>query len=121
MTPVGIVATAIAERLALIAVTDHNEITNVEETIKAAAGKSPLVVPGVELTTPQGHLLVYFEAFASLEKFWGKLDLAERGTQNSRCQTSMLDCLRLAEAAKRVRNSGPRGRRWGPRGQTPRA
>ncbi|MGD0182553.1 MAG: TrlF family AAA-like ATPase [Terriglobales bacterium] len=98
MTPAGIVATAIAERLSLIAVTDHNEITNVEETIKAAAGKSPLVVPGVELTTPQGHLLVYFETFASLEKFWGKLDLADRGTQNSRCQTSMLDCLRLAES-----------------------
>jgi energy-coupling factor transporter ATP-binding protein EcfA2 len=98
MTPLAIVATAIAERLALIAVTDHNEVTNVEETIKAAAGKPLLVVPGVELSTPEGHLLVYFESFPSLEKFWGKLDLADRGTQNSRCQTSMLDCLRVAEA-----------------------
>src|SRR5579863_4681291 len=94
MTPAGIVATAAAEHLALIAVTDHNEITNVQETIREAHGKGITIVPGVELSTPEGHLLVYFEEFLHLQAFWGKLNLADRGTQNSRCQTSLLECLR---------------------------
>ena len=97
MTPAGIVATALAEHLSLIAVTDHNEITNVQDTIREAYGKGVTVVPGVELSTPEGHLLVYFEEFMYLQAYWGKLNLAERGTQNSRCQTSLLECLRTID------------------------
>lgn len=44
MTPDAIVRTAIAEKLDIIAVTDHNEIRNIEDTLKAAA-KSSVVVP----------------------------------------------------------------------------
>ena len=58
MVPERIVETAVAQRLAIIAVTDHNEITNVAATVAAAAGRPLLVVPGVELTTAHGHLLV---------------------------------------------------------------
>jgi hypothetical protein len=100
MTPRQIVETAIAERLAAIAVTDHNEIKNVEAAITEAAERSLLVLPGVELTTPQGHLLVYFDKLADLKVFFGKLSFAGQGTADSRCQTSMLDCLRLIEPAK---------------------
>ncbi|MCU1268964.1 MAG: PHP-like [Acidobacteriaceae bacterium] len=94
MTPASIVSTAVAERLSAIAITDHNEINNIEEGLREAHGKQLLFIPGVELSTPEGHLLVYFQDFLSLQNLWGKLNLEERGTQNSRCQTSMLDCLK---------------------------
>src|SRR5258708_6560909 len=38
MTPDEVVKTALAEKLAVIAVTDHNEIKMVEGAVKAAAG-----------------------------------------------------------------------------------
>jgi len=36
MTPKGIVETAVAEGLAIVAVTDHNEITNVEPALSTS-------------------------------------------------------------------------------------
>lgn len=100
MTPKGIVETAIAERLAIISVTDHNEIANVEATLAESNGRRILVIPGVELSTPQGHLLVYFGEITDLKDFYGKLAFAERGSADSRCQTSMLDCLRQIDPSK---------------------
>jgi predicted metal-dependent phosphoesterase TrpH len=44
MTPEAIVATAIAENLTLISITDHNEIRNVERTIIAALSACPFSV-----------------------------------------------------------------------------
>ncbi len=60
MTPNAIVDTAISERLEVIAITDHNRIGNVQAAVEYAADKEILVVPGVELSTSQGHLLIYF-------------------------------------------------------------
>ncbi|MBY4755268.1 PHP domain-containing protein [Burkholderia dolosa] len=77
MTPEAIVDTSIAERLDLIAITDHNQIGNVRSALKYAQGKSLLVVPGVELSTPQGHLLVYFETADQLQRFFGKLTISD--------------------------------------------
>jgi predicted metal-dependent phosphoesterase TrpH len=76
MTPEAIVDTAIAERLDLIAITDHNQIANVRPALRYANGKGLLVVPGVELSTPQGHLLVYVPTVDSLERFMGKLTIS---------------------------------------------
>src|SRR5580692_8805366 len=100
MTPEAVVNTAIAEKLSLIAITDHNEITNVQHALAAANGKPMLVVPGVELSTPQGHLLVYFDSYEDLEAFYGKLTFADRGKQESRCQTGILECLNQIDAGK---------------------
>jgi energy-coupling factor transporter ATP-binding protein EcfA2 len=100
MTPEGIVDRAVAEGLSIIAITDHNEITNVSRALTASKGKQLLVVPGVELSTPQGHLLVYFESHADLEAFYGKLALADRGKKDSRCQTAVLECLNQIDSAK---------------------
>ncbi len=113
MTPAAIVATAIAERLSIIAITDHNEISNIEGGLREVYGKPLLLIPGVELSTPEGHLLVYFEDFLSLQNFWGRLNLAERGTPNSRCQTSLLECLRNIDPAPGVRSTCACGRGWG--------
>ena len=100
MTPQAIVQTAIGQNLHVIAVTDHNEISNVQTAMAAAGHTSLYVVPAVELSTPQGHLLCYLPTFDALQSFFGRLDLADRGTPNSRCQTSMLECLQLVEGLK---------------------
>ena len=95
MTPEAIVQTAVQEQLGVIAVTDHNEISNVESALAAAPPDSLLVVPGVELSTPQGHLLCYLPDLRALQSFHGRLTLAERDGPNSRCTTAMAECLTL--------------------------
>lgn len=97
MTPQNIVATAVKERLGIIAVADHNEISNVQATVTAGEVAGVLVIPAVELSTPEGHLLCYFPTFEALAQFHGRLDLADRGLANSRCKTAMHACLDLTE------------------------
>lgn len=98
MTPQAIVEQAIADKLDIISITDHNEIKNVEETIVAASGKALLVVPGIELSTTQGHLLCYFPTIDALQKFFGRVNIVDRDLPNSRCQNGILDCLNLVES-----------------------
>jgi AAA domain len=98
MTPQAVVETALAEGLGLIAIADHNDITNVAAAVAAAHGADLLVVPAVELSTPQGHLLCYTPTPTALNRFMAQLGLAEPGTPNSRCQNAMLDCLDKLQA-----------------------
>ena len=93
MTPEAIVKTAVAEKLDLIAITDHNEIRNVERTLTAAAKHSLVVIPAVELSTADGHLLCYVPTLDALLKFFGRITVVDRDSPNSRCQNSILDCL----------------------------
>ena len=72
MTPASIVQVAAREKLSLIAVTDHNEIANVADTIQAAAPAGVCVIPGVELSTQQGHLLCYLPTLEALQRFHGQ-------------------------------------------------
>lgn len=58
-TPEAIVTTAAKEGLKIIAITDHNEIAGVPPALVAAHTADILVVPAVELSTLQGHLLCY--------------------------------------------------------------
>lgn len=44
----------------VLAVTDHNTARNVGSMMEAAVGSGVLVLPGVEVTTHQGHLLAVF-------------------------------------------------------------
>lgn len=97
MTPEAIVRTAVKEKLTLIALTDHNDISNVAVALKAAIGTPLVVIPAVELSTPQGHLLCYFPTSVELQRFFGKLAVVDAGSPNSRCQQSMLDCLNIAQ------------------------
>ena len=69
MTAEAVVKTALAQGLGVIAITDHNEISNVDAALKAADGTGLLVVPGVELSTPQGHLLAYVPTLDALQRF----------------------------------------------------
>jgi hypothetical protein len=94
MTPENIVDTAIAENLHVISITDHNQIRNVNRALKHAEGKNILVVPGVELSTSQGHFLVYCQTYEKLERFYGKLDIS---SDRKSCSNTIPQCLKYAE------------------------
>lgn len=93
MTPENIVETAIKNNLSIISITDHNEIANVKKAIDYANDKKILVIPGIEVSTTQGHLLVYFETYSQLRNFYGKLTISE---DKERCTQGIVECLNLA-------------------------
>nr|WP_210758460.1 PHP domain-containing protein [Croceimicrobium hydrocarbonivorans] len=93
MTPEAIVDKAIEKNLGIISITDHNEIQNVNTALNHAKGKPILVIPGIEVSTTQGHLLLYFETFKNLRDFFGKLTISpDRKT----CNQGIAECLDLA-------------------------
>lgn len=94
-TPAAIVEIARQEGLAIISITDHNEIKNVPAAVEAGRAADVLVVPGVELSTPEGHLLCYAPTSDALERFFNRLQIADRRTPKCRCQTGALQCLDL--------------------------
>ena len=104
MTPEAIVDSAIKQGLSVIAITDHNSDANLQRALEHAGQNYPgqiLVIPGVEVTTANGHLLTYFspERIADLTKFLSRLDLTgPMGADNTRTSKSMADA--IAEAAK---------------------
>lgn len=93
MTPKNIVDTAISSNLKIISITDHNEILNSKVAIDYAEGKDLLVIPGIEVSTIQGHLLVYFQSFQELRSFYGKLTISD---DKERCSQGIVECLNLA-------------------------
>ena len=97
MTPTAIIDSAIGEGLGLIAITDHNEIANVAMATGYASGREIVVIPAVELSTSQGHLLCYAPTVDALQRFYAQLDIAGRATPDSRCRTALLQCLDLLE------------------------
>jgi DNA repair ATPase RecN len=90
MTPSAIVAQAEALGISVISITDHNRITNVKPALEAASGRDICVVPGVELSSPGGHILVYAESLDKLERIYGKLSFDD---QREACQTSVVEIL----------------------------
>lgn len=60
MTVAGVIEAAKARDLDLIAITDHNAIDSVEPLLELAPAEGLTAFPGVELTTAEGHVLVYF-------------------------------------------------------------
>jgi ABC-type lipoprotein export system ATPase subunit len=94
MTPEAIVDLAIAEGLSVIAITDHNVIGNVRRALTHAEHKELLVVPGIELSTQQGHCLVYFASLEQLERFYGKLTIS---ADKKSCSETIPQILRHAD------------------------
>ncbi|UXE67143.1 MAG: PHP domain-containing protein [Chryseotalea sp. WA131a] len=95
MTPQNIVDLAIQENIQVISITDHNEINNVKPTIDYAVGKPILVLSGVELSTTEGHLLVYLPDFQSLRTFYGQLNIT---ADKKMCNHTITQCLGFAQA-----------------------
>lgn len=94
-TPEAIVAVAEREGLQFIAVADHNEISGSVRAIAFSKGKNLLVVPAVELSTQQGHLLCYLPTVEALQGFYSRLTIKDKGKDTCHCTQSMSDCLDL--------------------------
>ena len=94
MTPQGIVDLAIRENLQVISITDHNEINNVRIGLDYANGKPILLIPGIELSTTDGHSLVYFPDFNSLRNFYGQLNIS---ADKKMCNHTIPQCLDYAK------------------------
>lgn len=98
-TPANIINTAISKGLSVISITDHNEILNCIEAVQLAEGNPILIIPGVELSTAQGHLLVYFEQINELRQFYGQLSFNE---EKSVCYQSIKECIDKASTYKGI-------------------
>lgn len=96
-TPEAIVSVAEREGLHFIAVADHNEITGSLRAVTAAQRKDLVVVPAVELSTQQGHLLCYLPTVDALQGFFSRLTIKNRGKDTSHCTQSMSDCIDLLD------------------------
>ena len=94
-TPNAIVDTALAKGIKMISITDHNEIMNSIVAVQYANGKDILVIPGIEISTTQGHLLLYFETIDKLRSFYGNLNF---NNEKSLCHQGIVECLKKAEA-----------------------
>ncbi len=93
-TPTTIVDTAIQKGLKIISVTDHNEIMNSIIAVQYSADKDLLVIPGIEISTTQGHLLLYFETIEQLRQFYGRLTFND---DKSVCNQGIAECLQYAD------------------------
>ncbi|MCK4796367.1 MAG: AAA family ATPase [Spirochaetes bacterium] len=93
MTVEKIIDTAINEGIKIIAITDHNSIGNIESAINYAKDKEVLLIPAIEVTTSQGHLLLYLPTFERLSTFFGKLDFTE---DKKLCNQTIRQCLDLS-------------------------
>jgi 3',5'-nucleoside bisphosphate phosphatase len=68
MTPRAIVRTALDKGLDMIAVCDHNSARNASATMRAAAGSSLTVIPGIEITSSEEvHVLGLFPSETEAE------------------------------------------------------
>lgn len=94
MTPKNIIDQAIEEGISIISITDHNEIGNIPDALDYSKDKDILVIPGVELSTSQGHLLVYFETYEKIRSFIGELNISEDKKQ---CDTTITGALEIAK------------------------
>jgi len=52
---------AIKKNIDIVAITDHNDISNIEEARGYAKGKNIIVFPGIEITAKGGHILAIFD------------------------------------------------------------
>lgn len=94
-TPQAIVDVAIEKGLRVISITDHNEIMNSVFAVNYSNGKDILVIPGIEVSTTQGHLLLYFETIELLRQFYGALTFDASKTL---CNQGIVECLHAADA-----------------------
>jgi DNA repair ATPase RecN len=86
MTVPNIVAKAQERGIGLLAITDHNAIDAVDELIIEGERQGVAVIAGVELSTADGHVLVYFDPrnVDNFKKWFAKLDFEEESDRNER-------------------------------------
>lgn len=104
-TPEQIVQAALAAGLSAIAVTDHNTVAWCQRVADAAAGLNLIVLPGVEISTAEGHLLAIWEDGTPIEHIEDVLvDLGIPRADQGRLDISTEGG--FAETARKVAASG---------------
>jgi len=69
MYPRAVVDKAVAEKLDIIAICDHNASENAQFVLRSAKGKPLTVLPGMEITSSEEvHLLALFDTLDDLKK-----------------------------------------------------
>ncbi|NQZ04244.1 TrlF family AAA-like ATPase [Idiomarina sp.] len=94
MTPENIIEEALQKNISIISITDHNRIRNSIKAVQLSRNEDLLVLPGIEISTTQGHLLSYFSSTSELENFYGKLVFDQ---QRKFCTQGLYDCLELVD------------------------
>lgn len=86
---------ALASGIGVLAITDHNMVSFARDATRAAADKPLLLLPGIEISTHDGHLLGLFSPsdLAALEALAApsNLGLKELSATDRRSNRSMLD------------------------------
>jgi predicted metal-dependent phosphoesterase TrpH len=90
--PAAYIAEALARDVRVLGITDHNHIDNVRAVVDAASGQEVLVLPGIEITTHQGHILALFgpNEIDTLRDVERSLDLRADPIDGSRRSTRSL-------------------------------
>jgi len=102
LTVEAVIEEAVRLGISIISITDHNSSKNTEASVEYGrkyAGQL-LVLPGVEVTTAHGHLLVYFarDRTASVQDLLSRISIVGKpGSRNSHTPMSMADTIREAE------------------------
>ena len=112
-TPADVVNAAIEAGLHAIAITDHNTVSWCKQVAEAAKGLPLVVLPGVEISTAEGHLLAVWEEdveLAVIEEVLVKLDIGhtDRGKLDIAAKVGFAEA---AERVRGVRRPGHRGAR----------
>jgi len=99
-----IVAAAILAGLDAIVVTDHNTVDWCSQVTEAAAEKPLVVIPGVEISTTEGHLLALWEEGtdpALIEELLVRLGMgqADRGKLDIAAEVGFADAARMVQEA----------------------
>lgn len=97
------IAAAVAQDIEVLAITDHNKADFAREALRVAVGQPVVVLPGVEISTHDGHLLALFDP-NSIEQLDAlvhpeNLQLKQLPEGDLRSRRSMLDL--VEEIARR--------------------
>ena len=104
VSPKDVVDAALQHGLDMIAVTDHNTASWCDRILAAALDTPLFVFPGVEISTPQGHLLAIFDPVKPSSEIEGLLmnaglKPAEIGSLNSATKGQMWEVAEMIEEA----------------------
>lgn len=101
MTVSTLVQTARDRDLDVIAVTDHNAIDSVEELLELGPKAGLTAFPGVEITTGEGHVLVYFapDQYPAFAKWFVAIDFKQDESGDRYTLTPIRDLLDGVEKA----------------------
>jgi predicted metal-dependent phosphoesterase TrpH len=102
MTPEAVIDQAVKLGIRLLAITDHNNDANTEKSVTYAQKHTGtlIVLPGVEITTAHGHLLVYFAPAdsAKVRNLLAKINIVGKPRdKDAHTAMSMADVIKEAE------------------------